>query len=103
MAPRLIAVTASVDAAEAGDHDREDLGIAGERRVEDVHAVGVGQPQVDDQGVVGERLEALDGVGGVGAPGRPRSRRRSSDSAMSWRRSASSSTTRTVGWAVDWS
>ena len=49
MAPRLMAATASVDAAEAGDHDGADLGVAGERRVEDVHAVGVGQAEVDDE------------------------------------------------------
>ena len=45
-----------LDAAEPGDDDAEDAGIAIERRVEDVHAVGVGQPQIDDQRVVGESV-----------------------------------------------
>ena len=53
------------DAAEAGDHDRPDLGIARQRCLEDVHAVGVGQPQVDDQAVVGEAFEAGHRIGAV--------------------------------------
>ena len=54
------------DAAEAGHHDRADLRIAIERFVEDRHAVGIGQPEVDDEAVVGERPQPLDGIGGIG-------------------------------------
>ena len=68
-APRFMARHGFGDAAEAGHHDREDVGVARERRVEHFHAVGIGQAEVDDQGVVGEVLEALDGVGGVGRLG----------------------------------
>jgi hypothetical protein len=53
------------DAPETGDHHGQDVGIAGQRRVENLHAVGVRQAEVDDEGVVGESLEAFDGVGGV--------------------------------------
>ena len=44
-------------------------GIAGQRGVEHLHAVGVRQPEVDDQRVVGEGLELrerLRSVGGLG-------------------------------------
>ena len=75
MAPRLIAVTASFDAAEAGDDDGADAREERERLVEDVHAVGVGQPQVDDQGVVGEAAQPLDARRRRRAPGRRRTRR----------------------------
>ena len=54
-----------VDAAEAGDHDGADRRVQRERFVEHVHAVGVGQPQVDDQRVVGEAMQPFDGVGAV--------------------------------------
>ena len=45
--------------AETRDHDREDVGIASESRVQDVHAIGVRQPEIHDQGVVGECLQPL--------------------------------------------
>ena len=54
------------DPAEPGHHDRQDLGIAGERVVEHLHAVGIRQPEVDDERVVGERLEAFDRFARVG-------------------------------------
>ena len=97
MAPRLMALHRFVDAAEAGHDDRRDLGIAGEGGVEDVHAVGVGQPQVDDQRVVGEALEAVERRRRRRRPARRRSPGLPATSAISWRSSASSSTTRTVG------
>ena len=53
-------------AAEPRDHHGEDFRVARERRVEDVHAVGIRQPQVDDEAVVGEGVEALDGFRGIG-------------------------------------
>ena len=73
IAPRLIAATASFDAAEAGHHDRHDLRVAGEGRVEDVEAVGVGQLQIDDQAVVGEAFETVQrfGAGGRLRDGEP--------------------------------
>ncbi len=54
-----------LDPAEPGDDDGANLGIAGERRFEDVHAVGVGQPQIDDEPVVGKPFETGDGVAAV--------------------------------------
>ena len=54
-----------VDAAEAGDDDGADRRVERERLVEHVHAVRVGQAQVDDQRVVGEPTQPLDGVGAV--------------------------------------
>ncbi len=48
--------------AEAGDDDRDDVGIALERRVEHGAAVDAGQPQVGDddvEGEVGEPRERL--------------------------------------------
>ena len=53
------------DAAEAGHHHRTNLRVAIEGFVEYRHAVGVGQAQVDDESVVGERPQPLDGIGGV--------------------------------------
>ena len=64
-APRLIAVDRFGDAAEAGHDHRADLRVAIEGFVEHRHAVGVGQAEVDDEAVVGERAQPLDGVGGV--------------------------------------
>ncbi len=90
-----------LDAAEPGHHDGEDLGVARQRGVEDVHAVGVGQPQVDDQGVVGEAFQPLERVRAVGRLGDGEAVAWSDAPAMSSRRSASSSTTSTqVGWLV---
>ena len=69
IAPRLIARNRLGHSAETRDHDREDVGIASEGRVQDVHAIGVGQPEVHDQRVVGERLQALlrfFGISGLG-------------------------------------
>ena len=62
-----------LDTAEAGHHDRLDFGVAGERRVEHLHAVGVGQPQVHDERVVGEAGQPLGGVGGIGGLGHGKS------------------------------
>ena len=59
VAPRLIARDRLGHSAETRDHHREDIGIASEGRVQDVHAIGVRQPQVHDERVVGERLQAL--------------------------------------------
>ncbi len=53
------------DTAEAGHHHRANLRVALEGFVEYCHAVGVGQPQVDDESIVGERPQTFDGVGGV--------------------------------------
>ena len=53
------------DAARTRDDDGANLGIAGERRVEDVHAVGVGQPQIDDEAVVGKAFEPRLRIGRV--------------------------------------
>jgi hypothetical protein len=53
-------------AAEAGHHDREYLGVPREGGVQDVHPVRVRQLQVHDDGIVGERLQALDGLGAGG-------------------------------------
>ncbi len=66
MAPRLMAAHRLFHAAEAGHHHRADFGIAGERRVEHVHAVGVGQAQIDDQRVVGKAGQPFHRVLGVG-------------------------------------
>ena len=52
-----------VDATEPGDHYREKSGVAVQGVVEDVHAVSIRQPEVDDQAVVRERLEAGFGFG----------------------------------------
>ena len=64
-APRLIAVTASLDAAEAGHHDRAHRREQRQRLVEDVQPVGVGQPQVDDERVVGEAVQPVAPIGGI--------------------------------------
>ena len=60
MAPRFIAVTASLTPPKPVITTARHLGIACERLVEHLHAVGVGQAQVDDHAVVGKGLEALD-------------------------------------------
>jgi hypothetical protein len=57
------------DTAEPGHHHRANLRIPLESLVEYCHAVGVGQPQVDDESVVRERPEPLDGIGGVAGLG----------------------------------
>ena len=64
-----------VDAAEArGDHAAH-VRVTGQRFVEHVEPVAVGQLHVDDQRVVGEAVEARQGIGGVWRSGRRRSRR----------------------------
>ena len=66
---------------ESRHHHREDVRIPREGRVEDLHPVGVGQAQVDDQGVVGKRLESFKGFGAVGRlrDGKPVGRERLRD------------------------
>ena len=54
------------DAAEPGHDDRPDLRVAIECFVEDCHAVGIRQPQVDNEAVVGKRAQPLDGIRGIG-------------------------------------
>ncbi len=49
-----------LDRSVAGDHDRDDVGIALERGIEDLPAVDAGQPQVGDQDVEGEVGESLE-------------------------------------------
>jgi hypothetical protein len=57
------------DTAEPGHHHRANLRVPLESLVEYCHAVGVGQPQVDNESVVRERPEPLDGIGGVAGLG----------------------------------
>ena len=57
------------DAAKAGDHDGANLRVERQRLVQHVHAVRVGQPQVDDHRVVGEAAQPFDGVLAVGCLG----------------------------------
>ncbi len=61
------------DATEPGDHDRQDVGVAANGRVEHVQTIRVRQAQVDDDGVVGKALEAVEGVCAVGALGHDKS------------------------------
>ena len=63
IAPCLIAVDRFVDAAESGDHDAENSGIAFGCRRENVHAVRVRKPEVDHQRVEREGVEAAHGFG----------------------------------------
>ena len=65
-APRLIARDGFVDATEAGRSRRADVGIAGQGFVEHVHAIGIGEPKVDDEAVVGKSAQPLDGIRGIG-------------------------------------
>ena len=46
--------------AEAGDHDRDDVRIPGERLVEHLPAVDAGQPQVGDEDVERELVQPLE-------------------------------------------
>ena len=59
-APSRVTSTASRTRAEAGDHDGDDVGIAGEGLVEHLPAVDAGQPQVGDQDVERELVEPLE-------------------------------------------
>jgi hypothetical protein len=53
------------DTAEAGHHHRANLRITLESIIQDCHAVGVGQSQVNDESVVGEGAQPLGGIGSV--------------------------------------
>ena len=46
----------------AGDHDRDDVGIAAERFVENLPAVDAWQPKVGDEDVEGEIVEPGDRI-----------------------------------------
>ena len=54
------------DAAEPGHDDRHDFRVAARARHRESRAVRVGQLQVDDQPVVGEASEPVQGVGAGG-------------------------------------
>jgi hypothetical protein len=61
-APCLIALTGVLHGAEAGDDDRDDLGIALERGLEDGPAVDAGQAEVGHDDVEGELSQPGEGV-----------------------------------------
>ena len=56
-------------AAAAGDDDAPDFRISGKRRVEDDHPIRIGQPQIENQSVVGKALQARQRVGCVAGLG----------------------------------
>ncbi len=62
--------------AEAGDDDRDDVGIAGEGLVEDLAAVDARQPQVRDEDVEREVVEPRERLLARCPPVRPGSRAR---------------------------
>ena len=62
MAPRLIAVTASLTVPNPVITTARIVGKQCERFLEHVHPVRVRQAQVDDQRVVGESVQSRDGV-----------------------------------------